>query len=126
MQQHERHEGPRSTLAWDKPWHESCLAEEAPFPSKGRRGEFQEKDTRRKGKGPETRERVERRTHARERVIYVIDEWGRTKPKNESVFNAASEARKMEVARDSMLSTRIASQQQLQQVHLGIGTEFLP
>jgi hypothetical protein len=30
----------------------------------GRRGEFQEKDTRRKGQGPETRERVERRTHA--------------------------------------------------------------
>ncbi len=71
------------------------------------------------------RERVERRTHARERVIYIIDDWGRTKPKNESVFNAASEARKMEVARDSMLSSGIASQRQPQQVHLGIGTEFL-
>jgi hypothetical protein len=63
----------------------------------GRRGEFQEKDTRRKGQGPETRERVERRTHARERVIYLIDEWGITKPKNECIFNAASEVRKMKL-----------------------------
>jgi hypothetical protein len=86
---------------------------------------FRRKTQEEKGQGPEMRERVERRTHARERVIYIIDDWGRTKPKNESVFNAASEARKMEVARDSMLSSGIASQRQPQQVHLGIGTEFL-